>query len=126
MLEMDIGSVLVVDARGHLIGVLTDADFGVRAAPGGNGQEQPEVLGHRFQDELQVEQVYRAAASRRVRDVMSTPVVTVAEDDSIGTVLARMYQNRIRHLPVVRDRLPVGIVSSRDLLHLVFEGQARS
>ena len=67
-----------------------------------------------------MERIYRAAASRRVRDVLSTPVVTVEEDASIETVLARMFQNRIRHLPVMRGPIPVGIVSSRDLLHLVF------
>jgi CBS domain-containing protein len=80
----------------------------------------PQVLGHRLQDQLPVEQIYRAAASRRVRDVMSSPVVTVEENASIETVLARMFQNRIRHLPVTRGPIPVGMVSSRDLLHLVF------
>ena len=69
---------------------------------------------------MQIEQIYRAAKSRRVRDVMSAPVVTVAEDDSIETVLARMFPHRIRYLPVVRGRRPVGMVSSRDLLQLVF------
>ena len=121
MLQMDIGSLLVVDARGHLIGILTDTDFGVGAALGAGGQPAgPQVLGHRLQDEIPASQIYRAAASRRVRDVMSTPVVTVDENASIDTVLARMFQNHIRHLPVVRGPIPVGVVSSRDLLHLVF------
>ena len=34
MLQMDIGSLPVVDGRGHLIGILTDTDFGVGPAPG--------------------------------------------------------------------------------------------
>ena len=117
MLQMDIGSLLVVDGRGHLIGILTDADFGVGPAPGAGA---PQVLGHRLQDEIPVSQIYRSAASRRVRDVMSAPVVTVDENASIDTVLARMFQSRIRHLPVVRGPIPVGMVSTRDLLHLVF------
>lgn len=37
MLQMDIGSLLVVDNRGHLIGILTDTDFGVGPAPGPAG-----------------------------------------------------------------------------------------
>lgn len=125
MLQMDIGSLLVVDAGGSLVGILTDADFGVSAAPDAGGQPaDPQVLGHLLQDEVQPEQIYRAARTRRVQDVMSAPVVTVTESDSIGTVLARMFQHRIRHLPVVRDRRPVGIVSSRDLLQLVFADPA--
>jgi CBS domain-containing protein len=106
-----------VDARGHLIGILTDTDFGVGPTP---GADDPQVLGHRLQDEIPVSQIYRSAASRRVRDVMSAPVVTVDEDASIDTVLAHMFQRRIRHLPVVRGPIPVGMVSSRDLLQLVF------
>lgn len=121
MLQMDIGSLLVVDGRGHLIGILTDTDFGVTPAPGKSAKAAtPQVLGHRLEDEIPAAQIYRAAASRRVRDVMSTPVVTVEENASIETVLARMFQNRIRHLPVMRGPTPVGVVSSRDLLHLVF------
>lgn len=121
MLQMDVGSLPVVDFRGHLIGILTDTDFGVGPAPAPAGQvADPQVLGNRLHDQVQVEQIYRAARSRRVRDVMSTPVVTVQEDDSIETVLARMYQNRIRHLPVLRGVLPVGMVSSRDLLQMIF------
>ncbi|MGH7612914.1 MAG: CBS domain-containing protein [Gemmatimonadales bacterium] len=121
MLQMDIGSLLVVDFRGHLIGILTDADFAVSAASDSDGEPAGmQVLGHRVRETMQVEEIYRAARARRVRDVMSTAVVTVAEDDAIETLLARMFQNRIRHLPVVRDQLPVGIVSSRDLLQLIF------
>ena len=121
MLQMDIGSLLVVDTRGHLIGILTDTDFGVGPAPGPAGEgARPQVLGHQLRDQIPVEQIYRAAASRRVRDVMSAPVVTVEETAPIETLLARMLQNRIRHLPVMRGPIPVGVVSSRDLLHLVF------
>jgi len=127
MLQMDIGSLLVVDDRGHLVGILTDADFGVGPAPGAGGEgRDPQVLGHRLQDEIPVSQIYRAAASRRVRDVMSTPVVTVDENASIDTVLARMFQHRIRHLPIVRGPIPVGMVSSRDLLQLVFAEPPKS
>ena len=123
MLQMDIGSLLVVDGRGHLTGILTDTDFGVGPAP---GTTEPQVLGHRLQDEIPVSQIYRSAASRRVRDVMSAPVVTVDENASIETVLARMFQGRIRHLPVVRGPIPVGMVSTRDLLHLVFAEPPKS
>jgi CBS domain-containing protein len=120
MLQMDIGSLLVVDDRKHLVGILTDTDFGAVLAPSSAGPATPEVLGHRLEEGISAAQVYRSAASRRVRDVMSTPVVTVDENASIETVLARMFQKRIRHLPVMRGPIPVGVVSSRDLLHLVF------
>ena len=120
MLQMDIGSLLVVDDRDHLIGILTDTDFGAVGAPPSGGEPPgPQVLGHRLEGD-EVERIYRAARTRRVRDVMSTPVVTVQEDDRIDTVLVCMFQNRIRHVPVVRQHRPVGMISSRDLLQLLF------
>ena len=124
MLQMDIGSLLVVDDRDHLIGILTDTDFGVTGAPASLGESPaPQVLGHRLEGEA-VERIYHAARSRRVRDVMSMPVITVEENDRIETVLARMFQNRIRHMPVVHQGRPVGMISSRDLLQLVFAESA--
>lgn len=120
MLQMDIGSLLVVDPSGYLIGILTDADFGVMSAPAPVGQPvEPQVLGHVLTGTA-VERIYHLARSRRVRDVMSTPVVTVEETDPIETVLTRMFEHRIRHVPVVRHGRPVGMVSSRDLLQLLF------
>jgi hypothetical protein len=37
-----------------------------------------------------------------------------------------MFQSRIRHLPIVRGPIPVGMVSSRDLLQLVFADPPKS
>ena len=119
MLQLDVGSLLVVDDRNHLVGILTDADFGVVAAPVSGGETpEPQVLGNRLTG--QAERIYRAARTRRVRDVMSAPVVTVEADDDIETVLGRMFASHIRHIPVVTRHCPVGVISTRDLLQLVF------
>lgn len=125
MLQMDIGSLLVVDGMGNLIGILTDADFGPVVPPDAtSGPAGAQVLGHQLSPETPAERIYRLARQRRVRDVMSTPVVTIEEDAPIDSVLERMFQNRIRHLPVVRGRRPVGMVSVRDLLQLIFADDA--
>ncbi|QGG96142.1 CBS domain-containing protein [Actinomarinicola tropica] len=52
----------------------------------------------------------------RAEDVMTFEVVTVAPDESLAEVGRRMVDGGIRHLPVVEDGVPVGIVSIRDLL----------
>jgi acetoin utilization protein AcuB len=59
-----------------------------------------------------------------VRDLMTTALVTVHPDASIGEALETMRMADIRHLPVTdrRGRL-VGIVSDRDLLHLPAKGK---
>jgi acetoin utilization protein AcuB len=50
-----------------------------------------------------------------VKNWMSTPVVTVADDDSIETAIGLMSEHRIKTLPVVRNDRLVGIVTDRDL-----------
>lgn len=51
----------------------------------------------------------------RVRDVMSSPPITVSPDTSLPAATALMREKRIRHLPVVENDRLVGIVSRGDL-----------
>jgi CBS domain-containing protein len=52
----------------------------------------------------------------KVGDVMTSPAVTVDPDTDILTALALMTKRRIRHLPVVRNDVMVGLVSIGDLV----------
>jgi acetoin utilization protein AcuB len=51
----------------------------------------------------------------KVRDIMVTEPVTVAEDDHLDLADDIMTLGRIRHLPVVRAGVIVGVLSQRDL-----------
>jgi CBS domain-containing protein len=51
----------------------------------------------------------------RVRDVMSSPVVTVSPETPLPVAMALMKEHRIRHLPVLANGRLVGIVSRGDL-----------
>jgi CBS domain-containing protein len=60
--------------------------------------------------------------STSVANVMTSDPVTVAPDAPIKDC-ARVIRDRgFRHLPVVKDGTPVGILSSRDLQENVLEG----
>jgi len=52
----------------------------------------------------------------RVRDIMTEKIVTISADDSLSTVEDIMTLGRVRHMPVVRGGVLVGVVSQRDLL----------
>ena len=54
-------------------------------------------------------------ASRKVRDIMTTDVVTLRRDDTLQLVKDIMTLGRIRHFPVVDGTKVVGVVSQRDL-----------
>ena len=57
-----------------------------------------------------------AALDLLVRDVMTSPAITISSDTGVLAGLSLMTRRRIRHLPVVdRDRL-VGFISIGDLV----------
>jgi CBS domain-containing protein len=66
--------------------------------------------------------VTRVAAQQRdpnttdVGQVATRELVTVDADAPLQTVLRVFRENKFRHLPVLKDRKPVGIVSTRDFL----------
>ncbi|TKD51852.1 CBS domain-containing protein [Sphingomonas baiyangensis] len=57
-----------------------------------------------------------AVLNRGVRELMTSPAVTVTRDQSVLGALALMTQRRIRHLPVVEGDRLVGLVSIGDLV----------
>lgn len=96
MLSGRVGAVLVTDPSGHLAGILTERDFLTKVA-GTVGFDQLPVA-----------------------DFMTRTPETVTPDDPLSVALAKMSGGGYRHLPVVQDNVPVGVVSVRDMLrHIV-------
>jgi len=57
-----------------------------------------------------------ASDTIRVCDIMQTSFVTVSAGDTLSTVEDIMTLGGVRHMPVVRGGVLVGVVSERDLL----------
>ena len=55
-----------------------------------------------------------------VADLMTAEVVTLTEDETLAHAQRCMARGRIRHLPVVRDDVLVGLITHRDLLAASF------
>lgn len=67
----------------------------------------------------------RSSRDTPVSEVMSSPLITVAPDESTHTAMETMTERRCRHLVVVEDSGMVGIVSLGDLVkHLLQEKEA--
>ena len=92
MRENHIGAVLVVD-NGKLAGIFTERDALFRVAAEG----------------LDVK-------TTRLGDVMTRNPQTVKPDQPFSVALQMMYGGKFRHVPVVENGLPVGIISARDAL----------
>jgi len=56
----------------------------------------------------------------QVRELMSTDLVTLTEDETLAHAQRCMARGRIRHLPVVRNGKLVGLLTHRDLLAASF------
>lgn len=93
MADHGIGSVLVTDDDGRMIGIVSERDLVRSLADRG-------------------EQSFGLCAG----DLMTASVITCSPETSIGDALAPMAQNGIRHLPVVKDGNILGLISIRDIL----------
>lgn len=92
MLDNEVSSLLVTDADGHLVGILTSTDFV-----------------HNVADE-------DADHTETVESHMTTDVITVGAQDPIGSAADQLIEHGVHHLPVVDDvEGLVGILSTTDL-----------
>jgi CBS domain-containing protein len=106
MLAKNTGAVLVVQEQ-HLVGIFTERDAVFRVV----------ALG-------------RDPRATLLTDVMTPSPRTITPDKSFGYAMLQMYENGFRHLPVIEDGRPIGIVSARnaldpDLEEFVSEAQRR-
>lgn len=91
MRERHVGSILVVAADGRLCGIFTERDLLCRVVA--------ECLD---------------PDTTKLRAAMTAHPQTVAPNATAIEALRRMHDGGFRHLPIVRDGRPVGIVSRRD------------
>jgi len=92
MAEANIGAVLVKDNE-HIIGIYSERDYARKG----------EVMG-------------LSAADTRLRDVMTSEMLTVQSDLSADACMRIMDEHHIRHMPVVDNGHMVGIISLRDMV----------
>lgn len=121
LLDNQFGCLPVIEESGELCGILTNSDF---AAKERGVPFSTLLLPQVFNDWLPpdgVEEVYRAARATAVESVMTQDPITVAEEAPVGEVIRRMLYRRIHHIPVVRDGVPVGIISRHDLLRMMVD-----
>lgn len=116
MIDEAVKALPVTDADDVVVGILTDEDLTERA-----GIRQRLSIALRL-DPAEVRQELRALEDSRqtVAEVMTTPVITVLEDDNLGHATALMTRHNLKRLPVVdgKSRL-AGILSRLDVLRQV-------
>lgn len=99
MAERDVGAILVME-MGDVVGIFSERDYARRIV----------LLG-------------RTSAGTMVRDIMTSKVIFVSPEQSIGECMALMTERRIRHLPVMEDNRVIGLLSIGDLVHATIAEQ---
>ena len=114
MLRHRVSGLPVVDWSGKLVGVLTEGDL-LRRAETGTQRHRAHWLelltgpGRAAAD-------YVHSHGRRVSEVMTEKVISIAPDTTLEQAVALIERHKIKRLPVVANGKLVGIVSRHDFL----------
>ncbi|MCW3478927.1 CBS domain-containing protein [Neisseriaceae bacterium JH1-16] len=114
MLHHHISGVPVQQADGMVIGMLTERDL-LRRGETGTVRQRPRWLDFILGPGRLAEE-YVHTHSRKVVEVMTHKVYSVAPDASLESVVELMEQHQIKRVPVLQDDRLVGIISRANLL----------
>jgi len=118
--ERGISGAPVVDASGHLVGVISEGDLLHRAEIGTARRHRERRRSWWLDDYAsEVAREYVKDHGRTVKDVMTRDVVTVTEETELADVAALLEVKRIKRVPVVRDDKVVGIISRANIVRAV-------
>lgn len=119
MVGCRIGCVPVVDEAGLLRGIVTQTDFAANEHGMPFSMEAVLQMFSQPDSGAGTERVLADARKTEAREVMITEVITATEETPIEEIARAMLRYDIDHIPVVRDGLPIGIVSRHDFLRMI-------
>ena len=96
MVDAGVGAIVVVEDLARITGIVTERDI------------------------LRAVAARARAAEARVRQWMTETVVTIEPDTTVEDAAKIMFERNFRHLPVVKDGRPLGVVSLRRLSRAEF------
>jgi len=94
MEDAKVGAVIVME-NNTPVGIVTDKDFAVK------------VVAHAYN------------VSTPVKQIMSTPLLSINSDESVRTAADLMHERGVRKLPVIDDETVVGIITATDIVNLL-------
>jgi CBS domain-containing protein len=100
MAAKNLAAVLVI-SEDHLLGIVSGRDYGRKVVLDG-----------------------KSAKDVRVREIMTTSLITITPEATVLDAMALMDRHHFRHLPVMNEGKLSGVVTMSDLMSEVISGQA--
>ncbi len=102
MSDKDVGALVVME-NDRMVGIVSERDYARKVV----------LLG-------------KTSRGTKVREIMSSKVVTIHPDQTVEEAMEVMNNHRIRHLPVVEDnnsQKVIGMIAQRDVMRAIIHKQ---
>jgi CBS domain-containing protein len=125
LLQNDISGLAVVDLAGRLVGMFSELDEGKQLSEllailcgSSITDENGLTIGH-ISGFDETRTLVRDHGDYRVKDVMTTGVIVVSDDDPATRVIELFTSHGVHRLPVIRGNELVGIIGVRDVVRFI-------
>lgn len=114
LLDNAVSAVPVMDARGHVLGMVGEGDL-LRRHETGTERRRPWWL-RALVNDITLAEEYAKSHGAKARDVMSCPAIAISPAATLAEAATLMETHRVKRLPVMEGGKLVGILSRADLL----------